>query len=123
MANDPIFWLYHCNIDRIWASWNQAGGHNPTDDGFLGQTFTFVDETGKPLQSKVADVLYTGPLGYVHDRYLDRPPDSVPFLNGSGLHFTKHAASRGIHLKKSATKLVQSRSLAIRQLYRMPSAY
>src|SRR5271163_825102 len=84
MANDPIFWLYHCNIDRSWASWNQAGGHNPTDDGFLGQTFTFVDENGKPLQSKVADVLYTGPLGYVYDRYLDRPPDSAPFLMDPG---------------------------------------
>ncbi|RYZ54346.1 MAG: tyrosinase family protein, partial [Proteobacteria bacterium] len=20
---DPIFWLHHCNIDRIWASWQQ----------------------------------------------------------------------------------------------------
>ena len=18
---DPIFWLHHCNIDRLWASW------------------------------------------------------------------------------------------------------
>ncbi|HSK38151.1 MAG TPA: tyrosinase family protein, partial [Arenibaculum sp.] len=21
-ANDPIFWLHHSNVDRIWASWN-----------------------------------------------------------------------------------------------------
>jgi tyrosinase len=19
--NDPIFWLHHCNVDRIWAAW------------------------------------------------------------------------------------------------------
>src|SRR5262249_47053655 len=29
-ANDPIFWLHHCNIDRLWESWNRAAGHvNP----------------------------------------------------------------------------------------------
>lgn len=24
--NDPIFWLHHCNIDRLWAMW-QLDGH------------------------------------------------------------------------------------------------
>ena len=29
---DPIFWLHHCNIDRIWASWNAITGNtNPSD--------------------------------------------------------------------------------------------
>ncbi len=93
-ANDPIFWLHHCNIDRIWASWNRAGGRNPTDEAYLGQAFTFVDEAGEPLQTKVADVSETVPLGYVYDRYLDRPRNSVPFANVSDLRFTTHAASR-----------------------------
>jgi tyrosinase len=22
---DPIFWLHHCNIDRIWDQWNRSG--------------------------------------------------------------------------------------------------
>ena len=93
-ANDPIFWLHHCNIDRIWASWNRAGGRNPTDAAYLGQVFTFVDEARKPLQRKVADVLDAAPLGYAYDRYLDRPLGSVPFPSASGLLFTEHAASR-----------------------------
>ena len=95
-ANDPIFWLHHCNIDRIWASWNRAGGRNPTDEGFLSQVFTFVDEAGEPLQTKVADILDTAPLGYSYDRYLDRPPGSVPFSSAPGLRFTTHAASRDL---------------------------
>ena len=95
-ANDPIFWLHHCNIDRIWASWNRAGGRNPTDEGFLSRVFTFVDETGKPLQRTVADVLDTVPLGYVYDRYLARPAGSVLFPGISGLRFTTHAASRNL---------------------------
>jgi tyrosinase len=95
-ANDPIFWLHHCNIDRIWASWNRAGGRNPADEVYLGQVFTFVDEAGQPLQAKVADVLDTVPLGYVYDLYLDRPRGSVPFASRFGLRFTTHAASRDL---------------------------
>jgi tyrosinase len=30
---DPIFWLHHSNIDRLWESWLRAAGHvNPTGD-------------------------------------------------------------------------------------------
>ena len=25
-AQDPIFWLHHCNIDRLWAAWLRQGG-------------------------------------------------------------------------------------------------
>lgn len=28
---DPIFYLHHCNIDRMWASWNAVGNKNPGD--------------------------------------------------------------------------------------------
>src|SRR5207248_78456 len=48
-ANDPIFWLHHCNIDRLWASWNRAGRGNPADAGWLSQTFTFADENGRQV--------------------------------------------------------------------------
>jgi tyrosinase len=95
-ANDPIFWLHHSNIDRIWASWNRAGGRNPKEEGYLSQVFTFVDEVGKPLHYKVADVLDTAPLGYAYNRYLDRPPGSVPFSSAPGLRFTEHATSRAL---------------------------
>jgi tyrosinase len=28
-ALDPIFYLHHCNIDRMWAVWNGGGKANP----------------------------------------------------------------------------------------------
>ncbi|MEY4937642.1 MAG: hypothetical protein RIS64_4001 [Bacteroidota bacterium] len=34
-ALDPIFYLHHCNIDRMWAAWNQHGNNNPTDSKWL----------------------------------------------------------------------------------------
>ena len=34
-ALDPIFYLHHSNIDRMWAAWNAAGNKNPTDKNWL----------------------------------------------------------------------------------------
>jgi tyrosinase len=34
-ALDPIFYLHHCNIDRMWATWNNSGKTNPTDAKWL----------------------------------------------------------------------------------------
>lgn len=34
-ALDPIFYLHHSNIDRMWAAWNSAGKQNPTDVAWL----------------------------------------------------------------------------------------
>lgn len=34
-ALDPIFYLHHSNIDRMWAAWNANGNSNPTDPNWL----------------------------------------------------------------------------------------
>lgn len=34
-ALDPIFYIHHCNIDRMWAEWNAGGNMNPTDEKWL----------------------------------------------------------------------------------------
>jgi tyrosinase len=93
-ARDPIFWLHHCNIDRIWASWNKAGGANLNDPAFLAQTFVFADGACEQVTGKVGDVMETEPLGYVYDDYLPRPPGSAPFLVASlAARFALHAAT------------------------------
>ena len=78
-ANDPIFWLHHCAIDRIWASWNRAGGRNPDEAEFLDQGFVFINETGSPARAAVAEAMTTASLGYAYDSYLARPAGSLPF--------------------------------------------
>ncbi len=66
-ANDPIFWLHHCNIDRLWASWNAAGGANPTDAQFTGKPFIFADPNGQQTSKVVAGVLDLSSAGYAYD--------------------------------------------------------
>jgi tyrosinase len=82
-ARDPVFWVHHANIDRLWASWiNLKGGRrNPEDPVWLKQSFTFVDlaADGKPtfVEVTVEDVLTTEQLGYVYDTLAQAPVDVV----------------------------------------------
>ena len=63
-ARDPIFWLHHCNIDRLWASWNKAGRSNPAGMG----SFTFA-ENKMPVVAKISDWMFpeTEKHGYCYD--------------------------------------------------------
>ena len=72
-ARDPIFWLHHSNIDRLWVNWLlQSGGRaSPTDSSWLHQPFTFHDENRTKVTMTGADVLDISQLSY---RYDDEPP-------------------------------------------------
>ena len=48
-ALDPLFWLHHCNIDRLWEVWNRSGGANTTSLNWINQTFDFFDIDGSPV--------------------------------------------------------------------------
>jgi tyrosinase len=78
-ANDPIFWLHHCNIDRAWASWSKAGGENPSDAAFLEEQFVFADGNGQRVAVTVKELIDATPNSYAYDKYLERPPASPPF--------------------------------------------
>ena len=88
--NDPIFWLHHCNIDRLWAMWQRDGhagadwfpvlnsqGHRLNDAmwPWVGNTPYFMG-TAVPTQyfpsfgnitRTAADVLDHRALGYAYD--------------------------------------------------------
>jgi tyrosinase len=68
-ANDPIFWMHHCNIDRLWESWNRAGRLNPTTPSWLTHQFVFADENGNQVIGTIQDFKRVAPLKYAYDRY------------------------------------------------------
>jgi hypothetical protein len=68
-ALDPIFWLHHSNIDRLWAVWLGRGGGraDPTQSQWLTQSFTLIDEAGAKIPVRVDEILDTvGMLGYTY---------------------------------------------------------
>jgi tyrosinase len=76
---DPIFWLHHCNIDRLWEVWLRLDpAHvNPTGDpAFFDTTFSFPVPGGEVTWS-VGEVLDTEFLGYVYES-LDAPSALMP---------------------------------------------
>jgi hypothetical protein len=70
-ARDPLFWLHHANIDRLWKRWlDQAGGRaNPTGDGdWMNDTFTFFDENGTEVTMSGKQIVDTAQqLNYRYD--------------------------------------------------------
>ena len=59
-ALDPIFWLHHSNIDRLWEVWLDCDPlhQNLTLAYWLtGVPFQFHDATGMPVTMRTADVL------------------------------------------------------------------
>lgn len=71
-GRDPIFWLHHANIDRLWSVWLRTAGHlNPTDPRWLRETFEFGSGRWK-TKLAARDVLDStkAPLRY---RYEDEP--------------------------------------------------
>lgn len=69
-GRDPIFWLHHANIDRLWVQWlSQGGGRvNPTTDAWMKTRFTFYDFDGKQVVLTASQILDTGKqLNYIYD--------------------------------------------------------
>jgi tyrosinase len=66
-AFEPIFWLHHANIDRLWQVWlAQRDRTNPIEKAWLDTSFDFPDPSSR-LPMKVRDVLDPESLGYNYD--------------------------------------------------------
>lgn len=81
VGGDPMFYLHHTNLDRIWESWNRLGNKNPTDPRYLNRTFAFGDRSGKRVDLPVSAGDRTAQLGYEYDSY-EKPPQARPLSSG-----------------------------------------
>jgi hypothetical protein len=69
-GNDPLFWLHHANIDRLWGCWTKLHGEkaNPvSEDAWMKTPFAFVDEKGNRTEMKVSELF--DPQGRIDYRY------------------------------------------------------
>jgi tyrosinase len=73
--NDPIFYLHHANIDRLWYAWVRSGGKNvpsPTSSYWTPGSFTYAPGLTMPKSSTYSPTL----LNY--DNANDTRPTSLP---------------------------------------------
>jgi hypothetical protein len=81
-AKDPIFYLHHCNIDRLWNLWlAQFGGRtDPLSDSTWRETkFAFFDENGNKVEMTSCDILNASKqLNYLYEREPDQVEQACP---------------------------------------------
>jgi tyrosinase len=83
---DPIFFMHHCNIDRIWAVWNSLGNPNSSDPLWTDMTFenNFYNVDGTYYSPKVSDLYVPETLGYTYG--LGTPVEAVSPPSVVALH-------------------------------------
>jgi tyrosinase len=80
-ALDPIFWLHHANIDRLWEQWRRQppNGSNPSDVAWLAMGFELVDENGTRVSLQVSEVLeIEAQLSYTYSGLPAAAPPAPP---------------------------------------------
>ena len=72
-ARDPIFWMHHSNIDRLWNLWLTLGGGraDPNNSTWCNRIFSFFNENGVQINIRVRDVINA--LAQTKVRYQGEP--------------------------------------------------
>lgn len=78
---DPIFWLHHCNIDRLYSNWLSQSGHNPPpQSAWQSKSFNdFFDRNGRPAGSQFTCGMTVDStvMGYTYDVALALPASVI----------------------------------------------
>lgn len=95
---DPVFWMHHANIDRLWVEWlKQEGRENPSQPAWETEPFDFHAEDGSEVRMTAAEVVDPSALGYEYEEVaapelvapgggamsFEPPPDRPPELVGA----------------------------------------
>jgi N-acetylneuraminic acid mutarotase len=104
---DPMFYLHHSNIDRLWESWNRLGNKNPTDPKYLDRKFAYGDRSGKRVDLPVSASDRTAQLGYEYDSY-EKPPQPLHLTSEEAAarertYQTLHEQAGGTHREHASS--------------------
>ena len=92
---DPIFWLHHANIDRLWVVWRKRNAKHKDPEANLWRStvrFTFRNVEGVVVTMTSADVVDTtaAPLQYSYDDVSDpfKAPSPLESMGATELEVT-----------------------------------
>ncbi len=84
-AQDPIFFMHHCQIDHLWASWQSYPDSTlifapppgtpdfPSEQTWTAAVWNFVDGKGKLKTAEAPGALDYAKLGYQYDSLVPQP--------------------------------------------------
>jgi tyrosinase len=112
-ARDPVFFLHHANIDRLWSTWNRRGNANSPEPMWRGLAFNrnFINPDGSPWNVSVGDLGSPAALGYRYDD--DNDPFAADMVMPSGdlmtekLHAYRRLHARGALSFSSGTRRIE----------------
>ena len=117
-ALDPIFWLHHSNIDRLWQVWRQnpPSHMNPTDPPWLkgpasigDRKFSMPMPGGTPWDYIPSDMVDLSTLGYTYDDL----PVAPPVLLSERLHRLGAPVGREGVLEGVATTMASPKNVEL----------
>ena len=99
-ALDPVFWLHHCNIDRLWAAWmsdpaNVQETGSPWRNGPFPRQFVMPDPAGAQVVFVPGETLPGGPLAPDYDNLTAGTGIAPPPAAATGGPVMASAASTG----------------------------
>jgi tyrosinase len=120
-ALDPIFYLHHANVDRMWAVWNADPSHaNPTDFNWLSgpaasgeHDFVMPMPGGKTWAFTPKDVNSLSQMNYTYDNLNLAPPVNLLALRRSRLGQAAAPAAAGAAPGRTTVELVGSNESAL----------
>lgn len=124
-AFDPIFWVHHANIDRLWAKWecepNRSWGMVPAKMWLDERPWSFNDVDGSIQSPSRAELLDYAGVGISYDsddpscnRLSANPPQPAPpqeavaaFRESSRLEMGRIESSTDLDAERLVTRMLQ----------------
>jgi tyrosinase len=91
---DPIFWLHHANVDRLWVAWCSAGGGREMpaqSDAYWAETQTYTSALNIPTLDTYGT---RTKLGYRYDN--EGLPAELPLAQASSLAMLRMGAAEAL---------------------------